>query len=293
MKSSDLEWTDTSEKTGYTKQPKVTLVTHTKDPLEAIALGIDIWHMAVGDIDPFSLTEGEMLNKFRWLLKQPHQTPFEYVNFVFLIENVSRAWQQQMTRHRVGFSYSIQSLRVIDVGNFATEGRYHMPESVIDKEEYHKSMKLKQNGYKNAIELGETTEDARGLLPLNIHSPVTFSCSYRSLMGLLKQRLCVAAQEEWRNVVEGIRSEIEIMLHPVFLEPLDCMCKRFTNGKGMCKTLHCLVDRDGKGIEDRGKSLSGEIDPCCNSCCKYYSKQSSHNCSGIIDILECEKYIPF
>ena len=104
MKSSD-----------YTKQPKVTLVDHTNNPLEAIALGIDIWHIPVGDIDPFTLTEEEKLEKFRWLTKQPHQTPFEYVTFTFLVENVSRAWQQQMTRHRFGFSFSIQSLRVINV----------------------------------------------------------------------------------------------------------------------------------------------------------------------------------
>lgn len=245
MKSSD-----------YTKQPKVTLVTHTKDPLEAIALGIDIWHMPVGDIDPFSLSQEEMIEKFRWLTKQPHQTPFEYVTFTFLVENVSRAWQQQMTRHRVGFSFSIQSLRVIDVEKFADEGRYHMPESVVNKDNYHKAMKKMQDTYCCAIDASdiatggdfhpESVEDARGLLPLNIHSPVTFSCSYRSLMGLLKQRLCIAAQEEWKAVAEGIREQLAEQLHPIFLEPLDCMCKRFEKGKGMCKTMHCLVDRDGK-----------------------------------------------
>ena len=236
MKSSD-----------YTKQPKVTLVTHTMDPLEAIALGIDIWHMPVGDIDPFALSEEQMVEKFRWLTKQPHQTPFEYVSFVFLIENVSRAWQQQMTRHRVGFSFSIQSLRVIDVKSFATEGRYHMPESMKDKELFDGSMDDAQCNYNRSVATGESIEDARGLLPLNIHSPVTFSCSYRSLMGLLKQRLCIAAQEEWKAVAEGIRASLKENLHPVFLEPLDCMCKRFSR-KGApchCKTLHRTVNDKG------------------------------------------------
>lgn len=236
MKSSD-----------YTKQPKVTLVAHTNNPLEAIALGIDIWHIPVGEIDPFKLTEEEKLEKFRWLTKQPHQTPFEYVTFTFLLENVSRAFQQQLTRHRVGFSYSIQSLRVVDVGNFADEGRYHMAESVKDKKEYHFMMQTAQAKYRSAIAIrGESTENARGLLPLNIHSPITFSCSYRALVGLLRQRLCIAAQEEWLAVVEGIREAVGEKLHPVFLEPLDCMCKRFERGKGMCKTLHCAVNRVGK-----------------------------------------------
>ena len=219
-----------------TKKPVVKLFTATANPLEAIALAIDIWHHPVGEIN-YNLSEEELVEKFRWLLKQPHQTPFEYVSLVWTLENVSRAFQQQLTRHRVGFSYSIQSLRVIDVESFASEGRYHIPNTVENKHNYQDAMLGAQADYNEMVAMGESIEDARGILPLNIHSPITMSCTYRSLIGLLRQRLCVAAQEEWVAVAEQMRNELA-KIHPVLVEPLDCMCKRFTNGKGVCKTTH-------------------------------------------------------
>jgi thymidylate synthase (FAD) len=220
-------------------KPKVTLFSHTTKPLETIAMAIDIW---TNWPLPENLTEGELVERFHYLLKQPHHTPFEYINLNWKVENVSRAWQQQLTRHRVGFSYSIQSLRVIDPGDFATRHAYTIPSDVKDVDAYHESMLSIQHDYRAAIDRGESTEVARGLLPLNIHSPVTFSCTYRSLIGLLKQRLCVAAQEEWREVAKQMREAVGT-IHPVLMEPLDCMCNMHAKGKGMCKLLHRVVDR--------------------------------------------------
>jgi thymidylate synthase (FAD) len=220
-----------------TKKAKVTLFSFTEKPLECIALGIDIW-------SKFPVvknwTEEELEEKFRWLLKQPHQTPFEYVNLVFIIENVSRAFQQQLTRHRVGFSYSIQSLRCADMGSFADNRAYTMPSTVKFPEKYHGTMLDIQTEYAGAVNAGESLEDARGILPLNIHSPITFACTYRSLIGMLKQRLCVAAQEEWVSVAEQIRQCL-MKVDPLLTLPLDCMCKRFENGGGMCRTLNKKV----------------------------------------------------
>ena len=232
------------------KEPEVTLFAHTNKPLSAITLAIEIWHNDLPSQDQLMLrmptdaksawgvlghTEG-MADRVRWLFKQPHQTPFEYFQMTWVFKNVSRAFQQQLTRHRIA-SYSIQSLRVVDVGNFATEGRYHMPETVENKEQFHEDMLTIQHMYNRDIQDGESIEDARGKLPLNIHSPITMNISYRALVGLMRQRMCVAAQEEWRKVVEQMREAIT-EVHPVFAEPLDCMCNRFKNGKGICKTTH-------------------------------------------------------
>lgn len=226
-----------------TLQPEIKLFSYTSEPLKTIALAIDIWHEK--DFDEKQYSDEQLIEKFRWLLKQPHQTPFEYVNTVWIIKNVSRAFQQQLTRHRIGFSYSIQSLRVVSVGHFADEGRFTLPDSVMNKHTYFNHMKAIQDKYKTMIISGENVENARGLLPLNIHSPITMSCSYRALLGLLRQRMCIAAQEEWKKVVEGIRCELE-KIHPILVEPIDCSCQRFKNKQGFCKTLHCKVNEKGK-----------------------------------------------
>jgi len=189
-----------------------------------------------------SWTEEELVEKFRWLLKQPHQTPLEYFSMVWIFKGVSRAFQQQLTRHRLA-SYSIQSLRVVDVGQFADEGRYHCPESVRDKDRYHDYMLDIQDKYRRLIQSGESTENARGILPLNIHSPITMCINYRALIGLLKQRLCLCAQEEWKAVVAQMRSELGA-IHPVFQEPLDCMCGRYRYKNTVCKTSHRKVSYD-------------------------------------------------
>ena len=132
----------------------------------------------------------------------------------------------------------------LDVGKFADNNMFHIPSSVKDKELYSKLMKYIQNNYNYMIKKGETIENARGILPLNIYSPITMACTYRSLLGMIKQRLCIAAQEEWREVAQQIRNEM-IKIHPVFGEPLDCMCERFSRGKGFCKTLkRGVTDKD-------------------------------------------------
>lgn len=223
-----------------TLKPKVTLFSYTHNPLACIALGIDAWHAEKIPTTTAHWSREELEEKFIWMLKQPHQTPFEYVNLVWVLENCSRAFQQQLTRHRVGFSYSIQSMRVVEVAKFADNRAYHMPESIKDKLMYHKEMLAIQQSYRDALKRGESAEDARGLLPLNVQSPITFSCTYRSLIGLLRQRLCVAAQEEWTYVAEQMRQQL-FNIEPLLVTPLDCMCKRFEKGNGFCKTLHKIV----------------------------------------------------
>lgn len=220
-----------------TLMPKVTLFNITENPLANIALGIDAWHAERIPTSKDHWTREQLEEKFRWLLLQPHQTPLEYVSMVWVLENCSRAFQTQLVRHRIGFSYSIQSMRVVECGKFADNRAYHMPRSVKDKLMYHKSMLTIQQDYRDALKRGESQEDARGLLPLNVQSPITFACTYRSLIGMLKQRLCVAAQEEWVGVAEQMREEL-LRVEPLLVEPLDCMCKRFANGKGFCRTLH-------------------------------------------------------
>ena len=223
-----------------TLMPKVTLFNITENPLSCIALAVDAWSADKIPTSKDDWNREQLEERFNLCLNAAHQTPFEYVNMVWVLENCSRAFQQQLTRHRVGFSYSIQSLRVVEVGKFADKGAYHVPASVKDKLMYHKEMLRIQQMYRDALNRGESAEDARGLLPLNVQSPITFACTYRSLIGKLKQRLCVAAQEEWKYVAEQMRSEIE-KVEPLLVEPIDCMCKRFKNGNGYCKTLHKVV----------------------------------------------------
>lgn len=74
----------------------------------------------------------------------------ENVNFTFLIEGMSIALREQMVRHRIGHHFGdrlgcdivpdladstfwAQSMRILDMGGFARQGRFHIPESMRDQ----------------------------------------------------------------------------------------------------------------------------------------------------------------
>jgi len=138
----------------------------------------------------------------------PH--PADRVRLSFLIFNASRAFQQQLTRHRLDFSYSIQSLRMVDVGSFKKDGGYTLPSTLSDYQAFgfEMCMGFVEEMYQSLIKDGAKVEDARGLLPLNIHSTITFSATYRALLGMLGQRLCFATQEENRDIAKQIKTKV-------------------------------------------------------------------------------------
>src|SRR5574342_995134 len=78
-------------------------------------------------------TEADRL--FRMIVRSGHTSTLEHLSFTFAIEDVSRALLAQLTRHRVGFSYSVQSQRYVKFGSNDRSGGfdYVVPESVDNK----------------------------------------------------------------------------------------------------------------------------------------------------------------
>src|SRR5690606_19656516 len=72
---------------------------------------------------------------FRHIVRSGHTSTLEHITFTFAIEGISRACLAQLTRHRVGFSYSVQSQRYVKFGSDDKTGGfdYVMPPSLIGK----------------------------------------------------------------------------------------------------------------------------------------------------------------
>jgi thymidylate synthase (FAD) len=193
------------------KEPKVKLISWTSEPIKTMFWGFLNMHNKVPDnLSEINLTEEKEQKFLELMIKQPHQTVFEYVKTTWLLENVSRAFQQQLTRTRQA-SYSIQSLRIVNPGNFADERNYHIPSSIVSKNlqgEFHSSMLTAQEHYSHLVKSGASTEDARGVLPLNIFSPITMSIDLRALAHMLELRMCLNTQEEFRIVAKQMKEEI-------------------------------------------------------------------------------------
>ena len=211
----------------YTKQPEVNLITWTHEPVKAIALAVHAW---TSDNFPDSLEEisdDEAQVLAKKALKAFHKTALEYVDTVWVIKNCSRAFQQQLTRTRLA-SFSIQSMRVVTKAGFATAGHYTMPPHLNDeqKEIFHQSMLRIEREYDELIASGAPVEDARSMLPLNIHSDISFRININALYHMLGQRLCVNTQWEYRQVAAQIKREVQKKLDPMLSEVIDAPCVR-------------------------------------------------------------------
>jgi len=206
-----------------TKKPKIILSSWTKDPDEIIALAVSAW--ASDHITEDKKTIESPQYMVRKAISAFHQTALEYVNLVFVIKNVSRAFQQQLTRTRQA-AYSIQSMRVVLKKGFAENGHYTMPPNLSSGQQklFKLAMLNIQHNYENLLDEGIPTEDARGILPLNIHSDITMTINLRALYHMTKQRLCLNTQWEYRQVVLQMRDEIEKKLGKIYSKLIKAPC---------------------------------------------------------------------
>lgn len=228
-----------------TKQPKVTMVNHTSRPLETLAWVCKIYtQLGLDSIDKLRDlgldTDEKMIEFLQPFLAEPSQSFMEYIDCIFIIEHVSRAFQQQLTRHRLA-SFAIQSLRVFDVGRFADEGRYTIPSTVKDKASFQKQMREVQKEYNTMVRYGENLEDARGILPLNIHSTITMKINFNALRHVLQGRLCLTAQEEARKVGYLIKAAVTEKMGSFFGNLLQPPCHQIYGGECTRPHFYCGI----------------------------------------------------
>ena len=143
---------------------------------------------------------------------------WEFVDYVFLITGVSRAFTHQFVRTRTG-SFAQQSMRVTDQNgfNFIT-GPSLKNEAEAD---YYACMNLIQQHYEAIIAQGGALEDARGVLPTNICTNIVAKFNLRTMSDLAKSRSGGRTQSEYRDVMNAMCDEV-LSVHPwagMFLYP--------------------------------------------------------------------------
>jgi flavin-dependent thymidylate synthase len=139
---------------------------------------------------------------------------WEFVEFKFLFEGVSRAFQQQVTRTRLAV-YAIQTLRIVNVKRWEYETGPSIKGAVDRSEVYDSTMKMIDHAYKELIKLGAEVEDARGILPLNIKTNMCMKIDMRNFITLSRKRTSGRVQNEYRRVMEAAVIEIE-KIYPWF-----------------------------------------------------------------------------
>ena len=185
--------------------PRVTLVSMTANPLRVMAAASQLYK---GDVvsNPDEIPVELARAAFHDMTKTTLQAPLEFIDLHFLIEGVTRAWVQQLTRQRTAV-YVAESLRFSVRENVVWE--VMMPPSVAGLKEDDPNRVIWQDtisrigwAYNALVNNGIPAEDARGLLPLNIATRVHYKTNLRNLAQHSGMRLCSQAQQEWKIVWE-------------------------------------------------------------------------------------------
>ena len=153
---------------------------------------------------------------------QTIKSSWEFIDYVFDIRDVTRGFTHQFVRTRQA-SYAQQSQRTVDMQGF----NYSVPDKIANDEKakliYDQTMELINMRYQQLRELGVHAEDARGVLPTNIHTNIVAKFNLRTLHEMAKSRLSPRAQGEYREVFTLMVDEV-VKKHPwakPFLTPKE------------------------------------------------------------------------
>jgi thymidylate synthase (FAD) len=151
-------------------------------------------------------TEADRL--FRHIMSSKHTSVNEHLSFTFAIEGISRALLAQLTRHRVGFSFSVQSQRYVRLGSEDRSGGmdYVVPDNLAEKfgeipnDEgrcsgrynaetlFHQAMAISQQIYDDLRKAGVPAEDARAVLPNAAATNLVMTANLTALLSFYSKR---------------------------------------------------------------------------------------------------------
>ena len=150
------------------------------------------------------------------------RSSWEFIDYTFDIREVTRGFTHQFVRTRQG-SYAQQSQRTVDMQGFG----YYTPDRISEDKNarlvYNTAMKVINDQYQALRSMGIPAEDARGILPTNIHTNIVAKFNLRTLSEMAKSRLSPRAQGEYQNVFKLMVKEV-VNVHPwaePFLTPKE------------------------------------------------------------------------
>lgn len=195
---------------------KVELLSHTQNSEQIVASAARLCYSSA-DItkikDRMKGDQGEKL--VDKLLDLGHESPFEHVSFTFGISGVSRALTHQLVRHRLA-SYSQKSQRYVTEKDFD----YIIPPSIKSNPEaleiYEELMEKIGQTYERLTELGVEKEDARYSLPNGCETKIIVTMNARSLFNFFKNRACVRAQWEIRELADKMLTLVREVAPNIF-----------------------------------------------------------------------------
>lgn len=165
-----------------------------------------------------AMTEAEIFNELDYASKTIRSS-WEFVDYVFEISGVTRAFTHQFVRTRTA-SYAQQAQRVVDMTAFETL----VPQTVQQAGKtalWQACMEAVAQTYVELQAAGVPNQDCRGVLPTNVLTNIMAKMNLRTLADLLGKRKNLRAQGEYAEVAKLMEKEV-FQVHPwtdPFLNP--------------------------------------------------------------------------
>lgn len=137
---------------------------------------------------------------------------WEFVDYVFLVEGVSRAYTHQQVRTR-NASFAQQTMRVLDMGEYEYVLTERNKEDKVSQSVISNTNRYIRNSYATLIKSGVAPEDARGILPTNIATNIVCKFNLRTFSELCKSRTGGRTQSEYQQVVQAMADAV-LAVHP-------------------------------------------------------------------------------
>lgn len=158
----------------------------------------------------------------RHIVSSKHTSTLEHLAFTFAIENVSRACMAQLTRHRAGYGYSVQSQRFVKYdknGNLfyiwpdsieSNENKvYYRGKERTPREIYEMFLNSIKETYVALRKAGVPAEDARMVLPTSTATNIVMTANLRALLDFYsKRRKGRGAQWEIAQLAEKLKEAV-------------------------------------------------------------------------------------
>lgn len=166
----------------------------------------------------------------RMIHSSGHVSTLEHLSYTFAVEGVSRALLAQLTRHRIGFSFSVQSQRYVKFGSTDRSGGfdYVKPETIRRQpkstgvagqtlpikpdayETFEKAMQAAQMFYDELRLAGVPAEDCRAVLPNAAACNIVLTVNLRALLDFYaKRKAGRGGQHEISQLAEDLRKAVE------------------------------------------------------------------------------------
>jgi flavin-dependent thymidylate synthase len=195
--------------------PKVTLIDFTgkghKDPLYAAKLLAFTKNTRLsftpGAFDAFMEKTPEEIAIAMEYMATTIPSSWEFCHVTFLVEEISRATAQQITRTRTA-SFAMASQRVTDMSSVkwdSKDGKVVLNGTNIEAT-FDDCMRGQVENYSDLVKGGMPLEDARELLPIGVHCQLVSSYNLRGLVELCRARDSLRVQGPYREVCAQMKA---------------------------------------------------------------------------------------